>query len=193
MKIAYFLMLLCVTLFSCRQKIQSRGELLRYLKNKDNGLLKEDRKMNVITSATYVPTQLLSGKGLNIQDTIEIPASRLRKMCFIIHFSSRGKELLNQLSMDFYSDILQTLSFRMMPLISLKLADNQVISPVDCFLQQTYGLSSANELMVIFNSDRIDLSNEYKLIISEFGLGIGELKYKFSRSDIDRLNKTLKM
>ncbi|WP_448633257.1 hypothetical protein [Pedobacter panaciterrae] len=156
--VASSLILLISFVSGCTQDIHSREGFFKYVKDKDNGLLQEVKKSDVLTSASYVPFQIIYNKKWNFQKNSNSNSGKSSKICFIISFSRNGKELLSQLDLNVYSDVLQTLSFQMIPLVSLKMDDEHVISPTDCLFQQTYGLSPANELLLVFDSDEIKAS-----------------------------------
>jgi len=187
------MLLLC----SCGQKITSRKEFIFYLHDKQNGLFKEAKRGSILTSAGYIPYELIAKEKpvFDKSDPVNRKPDRdhVSKICFIVSFSKAGKELLDQLDMSVYTDIFQTLSFRMTPLVSLRANDGRKLFPLDCFFQQTYGFSSSNELLVIFDSTEIADLRDYHLSIDEFGLGTGELSYRFLKNDIDKLNNRLNM
>lgn len=190
--LAFFISIMLVT--ACNTQINNKYELQQYSGDSNNGLIKEEKKGNIITTAHYIPYQLMFREPLdNGRIKSSIIHTNPSKIYFSVHFSKDGKELLTQLNMDMYSEILQTLSFRMTPFVSIRTDDGHELSPLDCFFQQTYGFSSNNELLLIFDSAEILKSEKYDLSITEFGLGIGDLTYSFLSKDIEKLNRSINL
>lgn len=162
----------------CRRTIHSKDELRRYIANKENGLLSEKKTHTGISvKLSYLPAVLLR-KDMHIQD----------RHYFLFNLSKDGRELLRQVDFNTYSDLLRVLSFRMAPLISLVADGKQPVQADDCFFQQTFGMTAANELLIVFDGRKIGKARRFNIKISEFGLNTGDLNFDFAAKDIQKVS-----
>lgn len=158
-------------------------ELEKYLDDPSNGLKKEWQSGDVQVKLTYLPLELLearSGQKDFIADSL--------KLCFFqLSFSKSGKELLRQLDFDNYSEMLQIFAFRMSSFISLRKDKSAPLKPEDCVFQQTFGMTSANTVLVAFDASETQAKENIEIQINEFGLGLGILTFHFDPKDIKNI------
>lgn len=185
------LLILCLSLFlyfqgaSCTSKIHNKEELLAYVNSPQNGL-KQIRQMREIEiSATFHPWQLLISKNnRGAKNSTPIEKTYGDKYYFVLSFSSHNKELLKQLRFSQYSEMVQVLAFRMKDYVSLIPENGKEIEPLDCFFQQTYGMSNENEVLQVFDRTNLDGTKKLRLSVKEFGLKTGDLIFNFNTNDI---------
>lgn len=162
---------------ACHSGISSKSELRDYIHKSGNGLFKVLHFPNgVQVGLQYMPAELLS-KKLNVID----------KFFFILSFSMQGKELLGQLDPNTYSEMVQVFSFRMLPYINMRNGNKVSIQAMDCFFQQTFGMTGANELLVVFDARKIRGRKDLKIVVGEFGLNLGDMNFDFAVKDIDEI------
>ncbi len=175
---------------SCKKAIKNRADLIEYINNPENGLKVTEEAGKIKAELMYKPWQLVADN----QENIKKPAKRTdlnslkNKYFFVLSLSANNKELLRQLPFTEYSEMVQVLSFRMMTYISVIADDAKPISPVDCLFLQTYGMSDANRLLVVFNNKTLKSAKQLKIKVSEFGLNIGDLRFQFETKDINDLS-----
>ena len=187
LKNLFFISIVTISTFGCSGEITTKKELFRYLSDRKHGLSKESDHNGITTSASYIPYQLINSQNPKSR-RLNNSRSTSSYLYFVARFSKNGKELLGQLDLNTYSDMVQILSFRMAAIISLHSENNIYINAEDCFFQQTFGLTSSNELLIVFDKKKLGNARKFELVIEEFGLGVGNLTYEFLKSDIDKLN-----
>lgn len=167
----------------------NKEELLKYINEPDNGLTKEQEVNGVKIKVSFYPSSLLAAQ----EQTDSIPAEKLKARYggyyyFKARFSKNGKEAIRQLG-DFgkYSDMVQVLAFRMNGYINLTTSNRDTLSMADYFFDQTYGMSDANTLMLVFNKNDLKSANKFDINIAECGFGTGALRFSFRKEDLEKL------
>lgn len=177
-----FLLLVGMALISCNRPIKNKAALERYIHDPAEGLTRDYEVNKIRTAITFLPWQIIASKT-HQSDPASLKLLR-SKYYFVLGFSANGKELLRQLPYDQYSEMVQTLAFRMQPNVSIVTDKGKVVEAADCQFQQTYGTANENELLLVFNRAELQDTKEMDLKIKEFGLSIGNLDYKIKAEDI---------
>lgn len=177
----------------CRRQAVSGKQLVDII-HRDKRL-SETKEVNGITiKMDYVPYQLMvlqELEGAAKKDTATL--GRLERkyrthLYFRLSFSKNRKEVIRQVSsFHQYSDLLQVFSFEMGGHIDLTTAAGDTLYLQDYAFTQDYGMSKANESMLVFDRKAFDRSQELQVNIGEFGLGTGDLNFVFRKEDIDHL------
>ncbi|WP_454880695.1 hypothetical protein [Sphingobacterium detergens] len=107
-----------------------------------------------------------------------------RKKYLSIQFSYKNRELLAQLPREEYGAYVQLFSFGMDRYIHIRSGEGKEYQANMVTYQPTYNIGKTNELLAIFDADMV-LSKNLSLIISEFGLKIGQLNFSIP---VDKLN-----
>ena len=181
---------LFVTLcLGCISSINSKQELRAYIDDPSNGLKQAKMLRNEIEVVmVYIPPQLLGQRW--IKDSS-------KQSYFSLRLSRKNTQVLRQLDMSSYSQLLQTFSFRMLNYAVALDQDNQQIRPIDALYQQTFGLTPYDELLIVFDAQKMLKTKHLKINIDEFGLNLGDLVFDFQTKDIltvnEKLNHQLKM
>ncbi|MDB5158416.1 MAG: hypothetical protein JWR50_3123 [Mucilaginibacter sp.] len=186
-KLTFCLAIFCSVFFpACRKPIKTKLDLIQYINDENNGLIKSQVIKGVTIRLTYKPWQLLAANAGAIN---AVTLNQIKqKAYFTLGLSKDKKELLRQLPFDQYSEILQTLAFKMRPNINIRKNNKNVIEVEDCLFQQTYGMGRENNLLLIFEDSKLKDADQLIVSIKEFGLGLGDLKFQFNRSDINDLS-----
>jgi hypothetical protein len=175
-------------------------ELSAFVINEEHGLKKTAALSNINIEVTYRPVDLLVYQeiGKQVVDAKEI--ENLRKkynqyIYFILSLSNDSKEALHQTGGSQYSELVQTLSFRMNDYVTLTTAANDTIPVGDFMLNRTYGMSSSTDLLFVFSKEKAIGQDWIQFNLNEFGLGVGNQRFRFSMKDIKEVpevNFTLK-
>lgn len=175
---------------SCNPQVKNKSDLYSYINDPKNELIDTINRMQVIAKITWQPWQLISNKLGEIKDKRVPNSSRFSEnLYFILSLSKGNKELLRQLPFEKYSQMVQVLSFRMFDFISAKPDEKEPIFPIECLFQQTYGMTNANMLLVVFKKKDLEDCRRLAISIKEFGLGIGELKFQLNASEIEQMEE----
>lgn len=173
------------SLLSCRTPITTQSALTAYTNNPDNGLKKVQEIDKIKVEATYLPWQFMAAK-LHMRDTGLV--SQIKHKCyFILGLSANNKELLRQLPYDKYSEMVQVLAFRLKSYVKIITDKGKSVDAEECLFEQTYGMGAENELLLVFDKDKLDNAGSIDLKISEFGLNIGDQDFKFMQKDITNI------
>lgn len=199
-----YLLLSCVLLFSCTPKPLSIADLQLYVLDESNGLRKSVDIDGSNACVTYRPTDFWVYQELDKDLAEHHLVDSLRKKYseyyyFIVSLSANNKEALqvgNNLAE--YGDLVQTMSFRLPQYVHLITEKNDTIPVGDFMLNRTYGLSSSTDVLFAFDKERVSGNNWFQFNLNEFGLGFGNLKFKFSTHDLENIpevdfNKPLKV
>lgn len=184
------MLLVALVLFdSCKKSIKSKSELIAYVNEPKNGLQMSQQAGKVETSLTNKPWQLMAlnqQKGKSVNST-QVLNDLKNKYFFVLSLSANHKELLRQIKFSDYSQMVQVMAFRMMEYVSAVPDNGKAVAPEDCLFQQTYGMGTANQLLIVFDKLKFEKAKQIEIKIKEFGLNIGNLNYRFSIKDINDL------
>lgn len=166
-------------------------ELTNYILDEDNGLYKSNVVNEIKTSVLYRPTDLWVHQELNGQETDTARVQALRRKYsdyyyFTVSFSNNNKEALHQTgNFGQYSELLQTMSFRMPQYVSLTTSLYDTIPVGDFMLNRTYGMSSSTDILFVFNKEKSRSRDWVQFNLNEFGLGVGNQRFRFRTQDIE--------
>jgi len=169
---------------SCKKAIRTPAEMTAYVNEPKNGLKVSQQAGKIETSVTYKPWQMMAlNRG---KDTAALHGLK-NKLFFVLSLSANHKELLRQLKFSDYSEMVQVLAFRMGDYVSAVPDRGKAVPPEECLFQQTYGMGSANQLLLVFDKAKFEHVKQAEIRIKEFGLNTGNLDYCFNLEDINEL------
>lgn len=191
------LSVICLLLInSCKhtEKSMTREQLVKYLTNKENGLVKEQEVNGISTSVSYQPAQMLVAQELDGEqkkDTAvikELEKKYKDYYYFLLKYSKDGKEAIRQLG-DFsrYSDMLQVLSFNMQRFVNATTPQNDTLPLADYLFDQTYGMSDGNTVLLSFEKKQLEKSKTIDINIGECGFRTGNLKFRFEKEQLEKV------
>lgn len=184
-------------LIACSPKeVDSVEELNRYLLDPEHHLSQKSEINGYSITVTYKPTDLLVHQEIG-EETIERPgldslqAKYSNYHYFILSLSKNNKEALHQVEggMDQYSELVQTLSFRMPSYVTLTTSAQDTIPVGDFIMNRTYGLSQSTDLLFVFSKAKSKDKEWLQFNLNEFGLGTGNQRFKFLTKDVERVPK----
>jgi len=193
LNIPNFLILIGWLTASCTPNHLTEDELRKYILDADHGLTKEVVIDDFKVSATFRPTDLLIAQEVSSPaDTIQI--NRLKKKYgdhyyFVLALSRNGREAIQAgtLPQDQFSELLQTISFRMGAFITLTTSRQDTIPLADFAYTRTFGMGGSNDILRVFNKERITDQQWVQINLAEFGLGLGRQSLKFNCKDLDNI------
>jgi hypothetical protein len=165
-------------------------ELTKYISDPDHGLVQHTEANGYSMDVTYKPTDLLVlQEAGNRADDLKITALRDKysKYCyFILSLSKNNQEALHQ-SNNFnqYSELTQTLSFRMNNFVNLTTSAADTIPTSDFALDRTYGLSRSTSVLFVFKREKITGKPWVQFNLNEFGMGVGNQRFRFATRDLE--------
>ncbi len=110
---------------------------------------------------------------------------------FILSLSKDDKEALYKADRgyDQFSELVQTLSFRMASYVNMTTAGKDTIEVADYVFPRTYGMGGATSLMFVFNKEETNGDEWVQFNLKEFGMGLGNKNFRFRREDLDNVPK----
>ncbi|GGH22179.1 hypothetical protein [Mucilaginibacter phyllosphaerae] len=176
-----------VFFLSCKEKITNKTELIAYINDPENGLQKCRQAGKIKAVLTYKPLQLTS-VNINQDKPGTAKAGMFRNnLFFVLSLSANNKELIRQLPFDQYSEMVQVMAFRMNNFIDIIPNNDRPVAPLSCTFQPTYGMGTANNLLIVFDKKKLLTAHHIKVHIKEFGLNIGDLYFDIAVSDIKKI------
>lgn len=180
---------------SCtRPAILPADKLTSYIQDPSNGVAKEKKINDIAFKAYYQPSDFLVLQELNSQgkkDSVTLAAIKQKYApyrYFKLDISKNNKEVIRELGGQArYSEMLSVLAFNMNQYIDIITANKDTIKMVDYAFQQTYGMGSANSLMVVFPTDKLKDLEKYTLNIYECGFQTGDIRFEFTEKDIKKV------
>lgn len=194
----YLLSVIFLAGCSTREYLTSE-ELSQYIISDDSGLHQSIEVNNTKIEVSYRPTDLWVYQELNNSDADSSRVNPLRRKYspyyyFILSLSRNEKEALHQTG-DFgeYSDLVQTMSFRMPQYVTLTTAKQDTIPVGDFMLNRTYGMSASTDLLFVFNKEEAINKEWVQFNLNEFGLNVGNQRFRFKTSDLERAPRIYKI
>jgi hypothetical protein len=182
--------------FACGSspKIVSRPEMIKYIQDKEHGLVQEQEVNGTQVRLSYQPASLLAAQEIGdarqaskvVIDSVE--KKYAKNYYFLLKLSKGGKEAIRQLgSFSRYSDMVQVLSFQMHRFVNVTTPQKDTVPLADYLFDQTYGMSDANTVLLCFDKEKLGNKKELEVNIAECGLGTGNLKFKFNQKDLQKV------
>jgi len=170
-------------------------ELREYISDESNGLSQSTIVDGVEINVKYKPTSLLilqENRG-----SIVIPSKEYDKLnqkysnyhYFTLSLSKNNKEALyaNSHAYSQFSELVQTLSFRMPVHTNLTTSESDTVEVLDYVFPRTYGMGAATSLLFVFDKEKIQNDEWLQFNLAEFGMGLGRQSFRFRLEDIDDL------
>jgi hypothetical protein len=177
---------------SCAPGHLSKDELTAYIRDEEHGMKQSVTQGKTTVAVQYRPTDLWVAQELDGEPPQPAKIDSLRKKYdqyyyFILSLSRNNKEALHQVEQGFdqYSELVQTLSFRMPEYVTMTTSAQDTIPVGDFMLNRTYGMSSATEVLFVFSREKAVGQDWVQFNLNEFGLGVGNQRFRFKRSDLD--------
>ncbi|MFZ6011385.1 MAG: hypothetical protein ACOYXT_13640 [Bacteroidota bacterium] len=187
----YFITLVSAT-FGCSAPDRlTPEELNKFIVDEKNGLTQKAEINGYTATVTYRPTDLWIHQEAGLASDSAMFNALNKKYAgyyyFILSLSRENKEALHQVEggMGQYSELVQTLSFRMSEYVNLTTSAQDTIPTGDFMLNRTYGLSDATNLLFVFNKEKARGQEWVQFNLNEFGLGIGNQRFRFRTEDLE--------
>jgi hypothetical protein len=172
-------------------EVNTAEELNQYIQEADHNLAKRTEINGYTLTVTFKPTDLIVSQELGEAQTSQADLDQLEKKYsnyyyFILSLSKNNREALQPSETgDQYSDLVQTLSFRMNEYASLTTSAQDTIPVGDFMLNRTFGLSASTDLLFVFNKEKASGKDWVQFNLNEFGLGLGNQRFRFKIEDIE--------
>lgn len=172
-----------------------KEELQQFIQDESNGLSKSVKAGDVTMKLNYRPNDFLVWQEVSDEeDTTEIRKSFNRYndyIYFVLQLSAGEKDALYGTSanqMDF-NDRLQTLSFRMNQYVNLTTSELDTIPVADAYYTRMFGLSKSNDILFVFNKEKLDQDQWISFNSKNFGFKTGRKSFRFDYNKIKKAPK----
>lgn len=190
LKLSGFVLAIIVLSMSCEKKTISHYDLIQYLQDKEHGLDQTDSIGNVVYNVMYRSSDLMVWQDIGNQ-TIRNKSSvdSLRKEYskyhyYLMNISVEKKDLLNAAGQQYFSQLLQDVSFRMPDYVSSINANKDTLTLADYSSPRLYGLGNSTKILLAF--EKKGSESEYEEIMIK-GLSGGQLVFRFNTKDINEV------
>lgn len=176
-------------LTACSFKYEAnKDELIRYLNNGGNGLVKTVVSGTTKYTVSYKPNELIFNKSSRAGESDALDGNYSQSIYFVLSVNKDGKDLLSFNSSD-YDETLKILSFGLTKYITLK-EDNteRVFGLSDFIYPRMYGSNNATNILLCFYNEGLKDSGNLTLYVNDFVNGNPQqLKFIFKRADINKV------
>lgn len=186
-----FTLVLCIFCSCSPPRSVTKEQLMAYILDEDNGLIQSKTVGDYRIELIYRPTDLIVSQELQgeTMDTIRVQELRRKYanyLYFLLKVSKGGREVLNlENDQQEYSKLLLTMAFNMPEYVSI-VQGRDTTALKDFMLDRTYGMSNSTNLLLVFECKDQTLKEDIQIILSEFGLGIGSIKFQFNSAQIKK-------
>lgn len=190
------MLLLCCLSCTRAPAYLSEDELLDYVRNEDNGLVKKQTAGNMNLSVTYRPSDLLVLQDVgDTRDSAAIADARNKYQAyvyFILSMDVAGQNALYRGSADMgaFSEHLQTLSFRMADKVSLITSARDTVEVADYIFDRTYGMGNTS-LLFVFSRQKLKTADWFTFNLKDFGMRTGDQRFRFQMKDLEDTPKLI--
>lgn len=187
----FYTLVVCLALCQCKPKELSVNELHAYVIDEANGLIHSTDINGTKVSVSYRPTDLCVAQefdsgGKETLDSLRKKYSNYHY--FILSLTRDNGEALNRTGdMRTYSQLVETMSFRMSDYVTLTTASRDTIPVGDFMMNRTYGLAASSDILFVFNREDIKESQWLQFNLNEFGLGVGNQQFRFANQYLEEV------
>jgi hypothetical protein len=168
-------------------------ELNKFISDADNGLIQKNEVNGYVLEVAYKPTDLwvhqeIEGESVDAKKIKSFRSKYDPYYYFILNLSKNNNEAL-QVDGNFgqYSELVQTLSFRMNDYVNLTTAAQDTIPTADAILNRTFGLSEATSVLFVFSKEKAKGKEWVQFNLNEFGMGVGNQRFRFKVKDLEQV------
>lgn len=181
-------------LFNCSGSVPkelSPSEIIEYINDPSNNLIADQDIGPVHLSLTYRPTDLLVHQELGTSEVTKSLLDSTRNKYakfhyFILSMSRDGRELLAPTNLgSAYGELVEVLSFRMSQFVTMTTSNSDTIYVADYTLARSYGIATSTDLLFAFPKEKTTDTEWVQFNMNEFGLGIGNHRFRFETEDLD--------
>jgi hypothetical protein len=178
-------------LYSCSPpEYLPQEDLQAYVRDEANGLSRSVEINHIKMQVLFRPTDLLVAQELRGVTVVtdSLVQEKRKKYApyyyFILSISSSDKDILDASSGHAgFSELLQTVSFRMNQVVNLT-TPGDTIPVADFVYNRTFGLSKSTDILLVFDKSEIGTSDWVQVNLDEFGLGAGKQSVRFKTTDL---------
>jgi hypothetical protein len=181
-----------LSLGACSKELLTEDQLKKYVMDEEHGVRKVIQSGDFKLDVLLRPTDLLVLQELKSTDADSTALLRLRKKYegqyyFILNISKNGREVVTpgQLPGEDFSEVLQTVSFRLGNYVTMTTEKQDTIPLVDFVFNRTFGMGAGSEVLLVFDKKKIQHPDWLQINLTEMGLGLGLQTLRFRHNDLE--------
>ena len=184
-----------ITFFSCKKKTLSRDDYAEYVTNEDNGLIKKQEFNGGITvELLYQPLEYIYLKerkesAISLKDFENWKIEKTNYEFYILRLRSNKTNEISQHNASNFGEYTQTLDYLISDFQNdiVKVTGKDTLACLLYHYERNFGISANNNFSLIFSKDK---QNTDKTIVIDLKMyDLGNVKFKFTKEDIDNLPK----
>ncbi|MFV8354979.1 hypothetical protein ACNQGB_02190 [Flavobacterium sp. XS1P32] len=184
------LIILFVLISSCNKSFDTKDKMNTYIQDEENGYTKSKKINGIDVSLTFKPSNLVSWQEFSNYKYSKTKKDSLNKvyskyLYFVLSLSKNSNEIFSTFpkSREELNAIQNTLTFEMNKKVSLTNSNKDTIPLIDFNSPRTYGMAKSTNVLLIFKKNElIENSDEFYFNMSDIGLGIGDVKFKYDET-----------
>lgn len=193
----FLLMLLSVVFFcsTCLPERITEDEMIQYLKQPRNGLIKTFDQNDFKFSIVYHPGELMAYRESKLNG---VSNKRIRDsltsyyenyVYFLLTLSRDGQELLSSDVSDSrnFDKRINQLAFNMSNYIQLVTSNKDTVPLMTSQFSRVFGETGYNTVLLAFYSDKILKAKDFSVEMDDLGMGTGKVRFTFTNEDILRI------
>lgn len=182
-------------LFQSCNRTATEQELTDYIKNPENGVFIEKEVGTVNYKVYYRPSDLLVSQELRAYesktDSLIDHYKRIyhKNLYFMVSISQNNQEVLNNVAgnRQQFGSMVNQLAFGMDQKVTLISSGKDTLHLLDYVYPRTYGVGKSTDMLFAFENKKINQAEWLQLIIEDFGLQTGDVRFKFLTKDIRKI------
>jgi hypothetical protein len=167
-----------------------------YIQDEENGYTKSKKVNGIDITLTFKPSNLVAWQEFSNNKYSETKKDSLKKvygkyLYFVLSLSKNNNEIFSTFpkSRQELNTIQNTLTFEMNKKVSLTNSLKDTIPLIDFNSPRTYGMAKATNVLLIFKKNElIEYSDEFYFNLSDIGIGIGNVKFKYDATIKKQIN-----
>lgn len=183
------ILLVAVTFFAFTSLVWksyvSEKELFAYVKERDNGLMKEQKKDDVRFVVYYKPSDLLTAQDKHSNVIQQNKTVYDNYYYFILNLSQSGQELeATLLTNSDFGKAIQKLAFGMREHISIITSEQDTVALAEYMFPRMYGSTGSTSFICAFEKKDIEKSKNFDLVFYNPQIVESPVKFSFITKDI---------
>lgn len=186
----FLFLILLLGCFACDPVSYDVNSLNAYVNEESNGLIKGQSRKGYDLQLYNRPRDLWVAQELRGEWPTDSLVQKYRDryddyLYFILKISKEGKEALyTSRNQNTFSELLQTLSFRMGAFTQMVTSEKDTIPLADSHYSRFYGQSGGTSVMLAFDKASVEDSEWVQVNLADLGLNIGTTRYRFLTKEL---------
>ena len=189
-----YILLFMFYLFTACNTVENKEEMIKYVSETENGLLKEKKisgteiKLMLKPSILFAMQEIEGQTKISEKEKQEIINQYNKQLYFVLSISRNNEEVLNSLAgnKQQFGSMVNELAFGLEQNAKLITSNADTLNMIASHFVRTYGVGRSSDVLLVFENKH-EKYDWIKLFIKEFGLETGDISFKFEKADIENI------